>query len=356
LPTILPDVGEGGYDYSSLLSQALNGDSYRPFVSLGYLHFKLGDTYPVLPLKTFPETMSLSGGGGIKMSSVRRTLDPDSLGLDVLISTEELKVAIEMHELHALHTIPDTLYDVDSVLPSRRFGIGNQDDRLVTVRGFASVDELDWCHPVYKLPGKTSLQLMLESGEVVKSSTGVIGSPFDYTLDRDTHIERSGISGEAYPIVSLGAPGSIHPLERRPMDLAAVYINVSGGSRVFEVFSYDSTITLEEYLTADEEVMSSIRPGPPGCRSILHHGKLCIVLGEVARQFVRSTRVVLKPGEVLVTLPGSSVQAFDVDFNAVVTCCLASSYWISFHICLNQVRIQIYPSRLFPVMLIPFLY
>jgi hypothetical protein len=42
-------------------------------------------------------------------------------------------------------------------------------------------------------------------------------------------------------------------------------------------------------------------------------------------------------GEVLITLPGTSVQAYDVDFNAVITCCLASTYWISFHICLNQV-------------------
>jgi hypothetical protein len=83
--------------------------------------------------------------------------------------------------------------------------------------------------------------------------------------------------------------------------------------------------------------MTSICPGPPGCRSILHHEKLCVILRGASRRFIRSCCVVLRPGEVLITLSGSSVQAFDISVNAVVTCCHANNYWISFHICLDQV-------------------
>jgi hypothetical protein len=183
----------------------------------------------------------------------------------------------------------------------------------------------------------TEFQQMIECGEVVSSSTDANGSLFDYTLSSDQHIERSGLLGEAYPVVSLGSPGAIHPLVRKPMDLAAVYGNVSGEARVFEIFSYNNTISLEDYLTEDVAVMSSIRPGPPGCRSILHHRKLCVILGEAAQQYMHCTHVILRPGEVLVTLPGTSVQAYDVGYNAVTTHCLAISYWLSFHICLDQV-------------------
>lgn len=73
------------------------------------------------------------------------------------------------------------------------------------------------------------------------SPVNAVGSLFDYSLGQDSHIERSGVVGEAYPVISLGAPGSIHPLERRPMDLAAGYVNVSGGT---ESSRYFHTMTL----------------------------------------------------------------------------------------------------------------
>jgi hypothetical protein len=202
------------------------------------------------------------------------------------------------------------------------------------VRGFTSIEELEGTHPTYRLCAKTSLQQMIDCGEVVSSSTDANGSLFDYTLSSDQHIERSGLLGEAYLVVSLGSPGAIHPLVRKPMDLAAVYVKLSGKARVFEIFSYNNTTSLE-----DEVIMSSIRPGPPGCRSILHHRKLYVILGEAAQQYMHcsTVRVILRPGEVLVTLPGTSVQAYDVGYNAVTTHCLAISYWLSFHICLDQV-------------------
>lgn len=65
---------------------------------------------------------------------------------------------------------------------------------------------------MYRLSGKTSLQLMMESGEIVRSPVNAIDNLFDYSLGQDAHVERSAILGEAYPIVSLDAPGSIQEL------------------------------------------------------------------------------------------------------------------------------------------------
>jgi hypothetical protein len=179
LPTVLPVVGEGNFDYASLLLQAFTSETYRPFVTLGYLHFNLRASYPVGRLKSPPEVMSFCGEVGRRMVSVKREVGPSHLGLAVLVNIEETVGSLEMHELHAIHVGDEIRYFSSSVLPRERLEVGHEDEELVSVSGFASVDELEGCPSAYKLSGKTSLQQMVECGEVVQSSVDTAGNPFD---------------------------------------------------------------------------------------------------------------------------------------------------------------------------------
>lgn len=340
--TVLPTVN-GRYDWDNLVLQALVDKSHRPFALNGYFVFRFPDSAKEqLLLASSVVSAPLMSSGYIVVSERVRT-NPTNIAVDLLV-----------HDC-----MEDDSFDVSeptnaSVVYSK-FAVSNEDidprsfdpDSLVTVNqsvvscyGYSSLDCIPVDCELLRLEDDTLLSSVLKSGLIVKSSSEE--EEYDFrsnsheVMDPEQHLMQSSLGSYASPLLLQGTPGAIHSLHRQHLDMFGVMIHVSGEPKIVDVFSHTDMVLLDELMDEIPDGDSKLPNYFSKCNSRFHHRYISVILGRNAKQVLSPTRFLLEPGMILVTLPGTAVQAFDVGFNTVMSFCLANNFSLPYMMSLDQ--------------------
>ena len=339
-PTQLPTV-DGRYDWDNLVLQALVDKSHRPFALNGYFVFRFPDSAKEQLLLASSVISAPLISKGLIVTSERVRTNPTNIAVDLLVqdcmedATFDASEPTNASELHSKLPVSNDI-DPDNFDPDSLVTV-NQN--VVSCYGYSSVNCIPVGCELLQWKKDTLLSSVLKSGFIVRSSTE---EEYDFTSnnheirDPQQHLIQSSLGSYAYPLLLQGTPGAIHSLHRQHLDMLGVIIHVAGEPKIVDVFSHTDMVLLDELLDEIPDGDPKLPEYFSECNSRFHHRYISVILGSNAKQMLSPTRLVLEPGMVLVTLPGTGMQAFDVGFNTVESFCLANNFSLPYMMSLDQ--------------------